>query len=166
MAVERDREVNILAYILMPNHFHLLLEPLNEGGISSFLHKVCMGYTHYFNKKNDRSGVLFQGRFKSVHVESHAQFEHLPRYIHLNALDLYDTSWREGEIKDWDKAFQFVDNYPWSSHHDYMGRKQDLPIITRQSYQKLFETQEDYVAHLRERSIPPPPGGGGEEWWW
>lgn len=56
--------VDICAYCLMPNHFHLLLYEKNEGGISKFMQKLQTAYTMYFNKKNERSGALFQGTYK------------------------------------------------------------------------------------------------------
>src|SRR3989344_2009952 len=60
--------VEIAAYCLMPNHFHLLVRELEEGGISKFMQKLTTGYTMFFNKKYERSGSLFQGRFKATHV--------------------------------------------------------------------------------------------------
>lgn len=76
--------VGIVAYCLMPNHFHLLLRQLEDGGISKFVGQLCNSYTKYFNTKNDRVGPLLQGNFKSVLIESTEQLLHVSRYIHLN----------------------------------------------------------------------------------
>ena len=76
--------VNIVAYCLNPNHFHLLLEQVSDGGISEFMKRVSGGYTWYFNNKYGRTGSLFQGRFKSVHVESNEYLLHVSVYINLN----------------------------------------------------------------------------------
>lgn len=77
--------VNIIAYCLNPNHFHLLLEQVSDGGVSEFMRRVSGGYTWYFNNKYGRTGSLFQGRFKSVHVESNEYLLHVSVYINLNA---------------------------------------------------------------------------------
>ena len=65
--------VQIICYCLNPNHYHLLLKEIKDGGISEFMKRVGGGYTWYFNNKHKRSGTLFQGRFKSVHIKSNEQ---------------------------------------------------------------------------------------------
>jgi len=74
----------IHAYCLMDNHFHLLLEELADDGIRQGLRHALDSYVTYFNKKRGRVGSLFQGRFKSVPVETDEQFVHVARYIFLN----------------------------------------------------------------------------------
>jgi REP element-mobilizing transposase RayT len=78
------RLVQIHAYALLPNHFHLLLEQLTDGGISEFMKRVSGGYVSYFNEKYERSGFLFQGRYKKVHVNSDPQYTYLFSYINEN----------------------------------------------------------------------------------
>ncbi len=83
----RSREpklVNIVAYCLNPNHFHIILEQMKNGGISNFIQKLGGGYANYFNAKYKRSGTLFQGRFKSKHVDSNEYLLHLSVYVNLN----------------------------------------------------------------------------------
>jgi len=82
----RDREklVEIVAYNLIPNHFHLILKQLKEGGISEFMKRMGTGYTGYFNHKYERSGVLFQGRFKVAHIESNEKLLYLSAYVNGN----------------------------------------------------------------------------------
>jgi len=79
-----DRLVSIEAYALMSNHFHLIILPLVEGGISEFMRRVCAGYTAYFNDKYERSGALFQGRFKRVLIETSEQYQYLFAYVNEN----------------------------------------------------------------------------------
>ena len=87
--------VEIVAYCLMPNHFHLLLREKIEGGIARFMQKLTTGYTMYFNKRNERSGALFQGTYKASHVHDDRYFRYLISYIHLNLVKLIDPLWKE-----------------------------------------------------------------------
>lgn len=79
-----DKLVNIIAYCLNPNHYHFILEQLVDGGISEFMKRLGGGYTNFFNNKNDRTGSLFQGRFKSVHIDSNEYLLHASAYVNLN----------------------------------------------------------------------------------
>ncbi len=76
--------VNFVCYCLNSNHFHLLLEQVADNGIEKFMQRLGTGYTMYFNLKHKRSGSLFQGRFKAVHVDSNEYLLHLSAYINLN----------------------------------------------------------------------------------
>lgn len=76
--------VNIICYCVNPNHYHFMLEPLVDEGIEKFMQKLGNGYTKYFNHKAKRSGSLFQGRFKSTHIDSNEYLLHLSAYINLN----------------------------------------------------------------------------------
>jgi REP element-mobilizing transposase RayT len=95
-------------YCLMGNHYHLLLET-PRGNLSQILHHVNGAYTTYFNVKRQRSGHLFQGRYRAILVEKDAYCQELSRYIHLNPL-------RAGIVKD-------LTAYPWSSYPCYIGLK-------------------------------------------
>jgi len=79
-----ERLVNIIAYCLNPNHFHLILEQLEDNGISEFMKRLSGGYTNYFNQKNKRNGSLFQGVFKDVHIDSNEHLLHASAYVNLN----------------------------------------------------------------------------------
>jgi REP element-mobilizing transposase RayT len=80
----KNRLVNVIAYCLNPNHFHLILEQVVDGGISEFMKRLSGGYTGFFNNKNERSGALFQGRFKAVFVDSNKYLLHVSAYVNLN----------------------------------------------------------------------------------
>ena len=79
-----NRLVDIKAYALLPNHFHLLVTQVSENGISEFMRRVSSGYTSYFNEKNGRSGSLFQGVFKRVYMETDAQYQYTFAYVNEN----------------------------------------------------------------------------------
>ncbi len=81
-----NKKVALVAYCLMPNHFHLLLQQKEIDGASKFLKQLMNAYTAYFNKKYLRTGGLVQGRFKAVLIDSDEQLLHVSRYIHLNPL--------------------------------------------------------------------------------
>lgn len=136
--------VKILAFCLMPNHFHLLLEPVQENGISFFLRKLCIGYAMYFNQKYVRTGGLFQGRFKGVLVNKEPHFVHLPFYIHLNPLDLISPEWRERTIKNYPETIKFLESYRWSSYLDYVGVKNFPSVTQREFLQEFFNSPQEY----------------------
>lgn len=81
-----DQIVEIVAYCLLPNHFHLLLRERVEGGISKFMQRVGIGYTLYFNEKNERSGALFQGAFKSKTIDTDQDLRQVTAYVTYNNL--------------------------------------------------------------------------------
>jgi putative transposase len=126
------RLVDIHAWVLMRNHYHMLLSEQIEGGISKFLMKVNVGYAKYFNEKYDRSGYVFQGRTKKVLIKRDGHFMHIVPYIHLNPLDYLKGAerWREGNIANASAALLHLDNYRWSSFRDYCGVKNFPSILT------------------------------------
>ncbi len=76
--------VEIHAYSLLSNHFHFLLKQSIDGGISEYMKRLTGGYTSYFNEKYERSGVLFQGRYKKVLITSPEQYQYLTAYVNEN----------------------------------------------------------------------------------
>lgn len=137
--------VNLLAFCLMPNHFHLMLEQNTDNGVSQFLRKLGVGYARYFNQKHERSGTLFEGRFKAIMIEQEAHFIHLPYYIHCNPLDLFMPQWREKDISNHNKAFDFIKNYRWSSFSDYIGKKNFPSVTQRDLLLKSFGGEDTYA---------------------
>ena len=141
--------VEVLSFCLMPNHYHLLLSPLVENGLSLFMKKLNIGYAKFFNQRYERVGTLFEGRFKSVLVGSQAHFIYLPYYIHLNPLDLAAPEWRERKINDFKKAINFLDSYRWSSHLDYKGEKNFPSVTQRDLLLEIFGGKEGYNKKFR-----------------
>ena len=130
---KRELLVDILAFCLMPNHYHILLRPKSDEGATKFIRKLNIGYVKYFNEKYKRSGALFEGRFKRILISDDAHFTYLPYYIHLNPLDLIMPEWRDGKISDCKKAMNFLENYRWSSFPDYIGKK-NFPSVTQRKF--------------------------------
>lgn len=140
--------IEFLSYCLMPNHFHLLLRQAEDGGISKFIGNLTNSYTRYFNTKNNRTGHLFQSKFKSVLVENDAQLFHVVRYIHLNP---YSSSLLLN-VKE-------ISSYPYSSFADYLKPREKSPISkglvldhfrTIKSFEEFTLDQADYQKSLQE----------------
>lgn len=128
-------QVEIVSYCLMPNHFHFSIKQLLDYGISNFMSNFANSYSKYFNTKNQRSGHLFQGRFKARHVEDDIQLKHLSRYIHLNPVASSVVS--IGKLKD----------YRWSSYSEYLGIT-DQVISKPEEVLQLFHSVWDYEAFV------------------
>ncbi len=141
---EREPLVDILAFALMPNHYHLMVQQLVDGGITEFMRKIGTGYTIYFNNKYKRVGYLFGGKYKIEHVKEHAHFIHLPYYIHSNPLDLKSPEWREKRISNQKEAIKFLEEYRWSSHMDYLGIKNFPSVIKKDYLLKIFGSEKGY----------------------
>lgn len=143
--------VDIGAYCLMPNHFHVLIHEKTEGGISLFIQKVSTGYTMYFNKKYQRSGALFQGRFKAKHADTDEYLKYLFSYIHLNPVKLIEPEWKEKGIIDQKKAKEYLNKYPYSSYHDFIGKiRSERVILNREAFPEYFETKHDFEDCLKD----------------
>jgi len=100
-------KISLLAFCLMPNHYHLIVKLKKKEGLTDLMKKVCTNYTGYFNSKYDRVGKLYQGIYKAVPIKSREQFIQVTRYIHLNPL---------GIVK-----FSKLQDYPFSSFY-YISR--------------------------------------------
>ena len=147
----RERIVDIHGWTLMDNHYHLLLSELIEGGLTLFLRKLNIGYAKFFNERYGRSGTLFQGRTKKIHITQEAHYLYILHYLHLNALDLLEGAeeWRERSkngIKDFKEALAHLNAYRWSSYLDYAGKKNFPSILTTDLFQ---EKSGDYVHELQ-----------------
>ncbi|MFC1790631.1 transposase [Patescibacteria group bacterium] len=105
------KEIQLLAYCLMPNHFHLLVKQFPSEGITKLARRVFTAYVRYFNERYQRQGGLFQGNYKAVLVDSEDQLLHLSRYLHLNPLDKVG-----GNVKK-------LSDYPYSSYPYFLGLK-------------------------------------------
>lgn len=142
--------VNIHAFCLMPNHYHLLVSPRIEGGVIKFMRKLDIGYSKYFNQKYKRKGALFEGRYKRILVNKESHFCHLPYYIHFNPLDFKFKEWREGKLRNYKQAIEYLNNYRWSSHLDYLGKK-NFPSVTNRTFLlKIFGGEEEYEKTMKK----------------
>lgn len=125
----RDELVNVIAWCLMPNHYHFVLKQKIDGGVTKFMRRLGTGYTMYANTKYERNGHVFQGPFKAKTISDNEYLQHVIRYIHLNPLDLIESSWKEKGIKNKETSRKFLVSYNWSSLKDYTGHRH-FPEIT------------------------------------
>jgi len=133
---KREPLVEILCFAFMPNHIHLLVKQLEDGGISKFMQKLGGGYACYFKEKYDQKGKghFFQDRFRAVHIESENQLLITFVYIHTNAISLIEPGWKENGIKSAANVIKFLEEeYRWSSYWDYLGKK-NFPSVTKREW--------------------------------
>ena len=127
------RIVNIVTYSLLPNHFHLIIKQSTDNGISNFMHKLGTSFTNYFNKKYNRSGSLFQGSYKLIHIKNNDYLLWLSGYVNGNS-----------EIHKIANSA----TYRWSSLKNFLGKGQgeilkDTSIILSQ-----FKDLQDYKTFM------------------
>jgi putative transposase len=146
-----ERRVAIGAYVLMPNHFHILVREIKKGGISMFMEKLQTGYSMYFNKKNDRVGSLFQGRFKAQHVAHDGHLKYLFAYIHLNPIKLIEATWKETGLKDLGRAQRYLEKYRYSSYLDYAGiSREHAKILDSAQFPQYFSGPSEFRDFVRD----------------
>jgi len=131
-----ERLVDIVVHCLNPNHFHLILKENKKNGITTFMKKICTGYAMYFNKKHERSGVLFQGRFKSVHIDSNDLLLYMSAYVNCNS-----------QIHGIADALK----YPWCSFPEYIG-KEGIGC-QKDKIMGQFKNSEDYKTFCLEKVV-------------
>ena len=134
--VIKKRSVELIGFTLMPNHFHLILHELKEGGISKYMQRILNAYTKYFNTKYKKVGHLFQGPYKIVHVENNEQLLYLSTYIHRNPR----------EIKEWKNR---EDGYPWSSYQDYIKENRWSDLLKNDVISSQFSNKKEYYEFVK-----------------
>lgn len=152
-------EVSLLAYCLMPNHFHLLIQQKKRDSMVKLMRRVNTNYVMFFNDSNRRVGPLFQGVYKAILIETDEQLLHVNRYIHRNPLDLV----RVEPSRGFNPHAELL-RYPYSSYRDYLGRRStswvkptpilsifgntNAPLTHRyRSYQSFMEETDEETIH-------------------
>lgn len=125
----------------MPNHYHLLVKQNGDETISSFIHKLEVAYAMYFNKRYERVGHLFQGRFGAKLIETDEYLLHLSRYIHQNPLEILEFQ---------NPPSKTLIDYPWSSYPTYIGRASNNLVDTSfiLSYFSKTSPAQDYFSFV------------------
>ena len=125
--------VDIKAYCLMPNHFHIALQEKTEGGTYKFMLKLCTAYSMYYNYKYDHPGTIFQGQYKSKHVDTDEYFRYLIQYIHLNPYSVEEPHMMKAvKPEHLEEAILCSRKYIYSSFKDHLGENRiQSTIIAR-----------------------------------
>ena len=140
---KREKLVDVLKWSLLPNHYHLLLHEVVDGGVSEFVRRLGNAYTKYFNTKNNgRSGYLFQNKAQIIPITEESQFLYIPFYIDLNVLDIKFRNWKsERPVRK--KAQDFLKSYRWSSYKDYFANGEMDYLVDRDVFYELFDFKHE-----------------------
>lgn len=136
-----ENEVDLMAYCLMPNHFHLLIQQKTIDGMTNLLRRISTTYALYFNRRYKRVGYLFQGRYKAAQIENDAGLLHLSRYIHINPKELTRSD---------------LVSYPYSSYPYFLGLKHTpwvkptmiLSLMSNHSLALGYSAYSDFVENF------------------
>lgn len=146
-----EQLVSIGAYAVMPNHFHLLITENNKGGVSRFMQKLTTAYVMYYNQKYERTGSLFEGKFKSEHASNDKYLKYLFSYIHLNSIKLLQKDWKERGIKNKKLALEYLSGYRYSSFVDYTGEVRDQGMILNiENFPNYFPSKKNFIKEIIE----------------
>ncbi len=144
----RKKIVGLSGFVIMPNHFHLLLQEGGNNGASQYLQRAQNGYAKYFNAKYAKRGHLFQGAFRAIPVDNDEQLKYLSAYIHRNPHEL--GKWKNKEI-----------SYPWSSYQDCVGKNRWGELLKPNIFLDQFSSPAQYrdfvetsTAKLRQGEVP------------
>jgi len=127
----RNRSVELIVFTLEPNHFHITIKEIEENGISNYMQRVLNAYTKYFNTKHKKSGHLFQGPYKAIHIKNNNQLLYLSTYIHRNPREI--SKWKGKEHL-----------YPWSSYQDYVTNNRWGVLLVQDIILGQFSNKEEY----------------------
>ena len=125
------RTIELVSFCIMPNHFHLILKEVEDGGISVYMQRVLNAYAKYYNTKYNKSGHVFQGPYKAVHITDDRQLLYLSAYIHRNPREI--SSWLNKEK-----------NYPWSSYQDFIEENRWGGLLSREIILGQFKNSKKY----------------------
>jgi len=139
--------VELVCYALMPNHYHMILRQFREYAISKLLHRLSISYTQSINTKYERTGVLFQGRFKALRLDTEESVLHVCRYIHINPI--------KASLVD------HLDKWPYSNWHEFVGQRSG--ILYSSDYLQILRDQKinyrqfvfEYIEDYQDRYIEP-----------
>lgn len=145
--------VKIIAFCLMPNHFHILVQSNIDNGVSIYMQKVLNAYTKYFNAKYKQTGHLFSGPFRAVHIENNEQLLYTSAYIHKNPIELLTE---DQTVRHQVSDIHSLERYSWSSFRDFInqnrwGKLLDPSIVLDQMMgKKRAQKGQDYKKWVEE----------------
>lgn len=138
----------MIAYCLMPNHYHFLIRQNGDVSVSITMQVIFNSYTKAFNRRHNHSGTLFSGRFKSKSIESEEQLLQTCRYIHQNPM--------KGEIP----LVKDLSEWPYSNYLEWIG-KRNGNLVDRQFVWTYFKNGEEYQDFVLASASKPGTSHGG-----
>lgn len=139
----RANDISVIAYCLMPNHYHFLLRQNGDEPAGNVPQSVFNSYSKAYNKRYEQSGTLFEGRFRAKHIYSMPHLLHLCRYIHGNPV-------KDGLIAD-------PADWPYSNYLEWLGERKGT-LVDREFVQNNFPSPKDYRSfvheYLKSRQLP------------
>lgn len=125
-----EKLVEVVAYCLNPNHYHFILKQVSDKGVEKYMHRLGTGYVRYFNEKYERSGSLFQGKFKAIHIDSNEYLLHVSAYVNLN-----------DRVHRLDQLSGLASKSSWE---EYMGRAKSDLLCVKDDVLGQFPTIKEY----------------------
>jgi len=143
------RLVAIGSFCLMPNHFHILVTPLLDDGVTKLMQKLSTAYAMYFNEKYKRTGSLFEERFKAEHLKNDRYLKYIFSYINLNPLKIFKKDRMEVGFRHKKKAIEYLQKYKFSSFSDFMGEKRlENQILSLKYFPTYFPREKDFMYEI------------------
>jgi len=130
--------VRLYCYVLMNNHFHLVVET-PKANLSEFMRHFNVSYTAFYNRRHRRVGHLYQGRFKAVLVEADSYLLELSRYVHLNPVRVGAMAHEDPRVR-----LRYLGRYPWSSLDGYLS-------YGKRRHWVIYDEVLSYVSGSRRR---------------
>ncbi|MCA9939571.1 MAG: transposase [Anaerolineales bacterium] len=127
--------LTIIAYVLMPNHYHFLIRQDSDAPVSELPKRVFGGYSRAVNRRYGWSGTLFEGRFQAIHITEDAHLRHLCRYIHANPV-------LHGFVNT-------PETWPYSNYLEWIGKRPGT-LVNHAFIQEYFPNRSDYIQFVRD----------------
>ena len=129
-------ETLLHAYVLMGNHFHLIIET-HKANLGKLMHRFNTAYTVYYNRRHNRNGHLYQGRYKAILIDADEYLLELSRYVHLNPVRI-----RQYSRSPINEKKTILESYRWSSYGGYIGQRQQQPFMTYDTILSMVGTRD------------------------
>lgn len=147
---ERIPLVSVLAYTLMPNHFHLVLKETKDGGVSTFMQKLGQSVTVHFNLKYNQRGSIFQGSYRSRTIEDDKYFQYVIAYVTVkNTFEMYPKDGLKGAVKNFEAAWDWAIEYPFSSLGACVLSTSN-PIVDEIAVTEILQDTRDFKVFARD----------------
>ncbi len=155
---ERRPIVDILAYTLIPNHFHLILREIEDGGVSLFMKRLGQSMTNHANEKYEEKGSLFQGAYRSRTIESDEYFRYVAAYVMVkNTFELYPDGGLDEGVNNFEKVWDWAAKYKFSSLGDYTEYRDSSPILTPGLLGEIFSSSADFKVFAKDMILGRTP---------